>query len=77
MESELRPRSVIPGRQRWDVGILLGSPRIAELLAAVLRRTPGITTVRANPVTGRVLILYDTALSPPCSGAAGCCGAPG
>ncbi len=61
--ADLRPRSVIPGRQRWDVGVVLGRPRAAELLEAALRKSPGITTVRANPVTGRVLILHDATVN--------------
>ncbi|MBF8170905.1 ATP-binding cassette domain-containing protein [Streptomyces olivaceus] len=56
---DARPRSVIPGRQRWDVGPVLGRPRAAEVLAAALRRIPGITEARANPVTGGVLVRHD------------------
>ncbi|MBU6529716.1 ABC transporter ATP-binding protein/permease [Streptomyces mayonensis] len=56
---DARPRSVTPGRQRWDVGLVLGRPRAAEVLAAALRRIPGITEVRANPVTGGVLVRHD------------------
>ena len=59
----VQPRSVIPGRQRWDVGVVLGRPWVAELLEVGLRETPGVGMVRANPVTGRVLICYDTVLS--------------
>ncbi|MFF7796522.1 ABC transporter ATP-binding protein/permease [Streptomyces olivaceus] len=56
---DARPRSVIPGRQRWDVGPVLGRPRAAEVLAAALRRIPGITEARANPVTGGLLVRHD------------------
>ncbi|CAL9657381.1 ATP-binding cassette domain-containing protein [Streptomyces sp. enrichment culture] len=56
---DARPRSVTPGRQRWDVGLVLGRPRAAEILAAALRRVPGITEARANPVTGGVLVRHD------------------
>lgn len=59
----MRPRSVIPGRQRWDVGVVLGRPRVAELLEAGLRELPGVGVVRVNPVTGRLLVYHDTALS--------------
>lgn len=59
----VRPRSVIPGRQRWDIGGVLGRARVAELLEAGLRDSPGIVMVRANPVTGRLLVCHDTALS--------------
>lgn len=59
LELDASPRSVIPGRQRWDVKLVLGRPRTAEVLAAVLRRVPGITEARANPVTGGVLVRHD------------------
>jgi ATP-binding cassette, subfamily B, bacterial len=59
----LSPRSVIPGRQRWDVAVVLRQPRVAELLEARLRESPGVGMVRANPVTGRLLIFHDTTLS--------------
>ncbi|MFB7615875.1 ABC transporter ATP-binding protein [Kitasatospora sp. NPDC056181] len=55
----MSPRSVIPGRQRWDVKLVLGRPRAAELLAAALRRIPGITEAQASPITGGVLVRHD------------------
>jgi len=60
--SQVRVRSVIPGRQRWDIGVTLGRPRLAYFLEEELRELPGIATVRANPVTGRLLVYHDTAL---------------
>jgi ATP-binding cassette, subfamily B, bacterial len=59
----VRARSVIPGRQRWDIGLVLAGPRVAESLEAELRGSPGVGVVRANPVTGRLLVYHDTALS--------------
>ncbi|MFJ6138783.1 ATP-binding cassette domain-containing protein [Kitasatospora sp. NPDC092286] len=59
VDSDVRPRSVIPGRQRWDVKPVLGRPRTAEVLAAVLRRVPGITEAQASPITGGVLVRHD------------------
>ncbi|MFJ3216500.1 ATP-binding cassette domain-containing protein [Kitasatospora sp. NPDC086801] len=59
VDSDVRPRSVIPGRQRWDVKPVLGRPRTAEILAAALRRVPGITEAQASPVTGGVLVRHD------------------
>ncbi|AUY52641.1 ABC transporter ATP-binding protein [Streptomyces sp. CB01881] len=59
MDLDVSPRSVIPGRQRWDVRLVLGRPRAAELLAAALRRVPGITEAQASPVTGGVLVRHD------------------
>ncbi|MFH8384843.1 ATP-binding cassette domain-containing protein [Kitasatospora sp. NPDC018058] len=55
----MSPRSVIPGRQRWDVKLVLGQPRTARVLAAALRRIPGITEAHANPITGGVLVRHD------------------
>ncbi|BBA95463.1 putative ABC transporter ATP-binding protein [Actinacidiphila reveromycinica] len=59
MERGASPRSVTPGRQRWDVELVRGRPRAAETLAAALGRVPGITDVQANPVTGGVLVRHD------------------
>ncbi|MFK0258170.1 ABC transporter ATP-binding protein [Streptomyces sp. NPDC090445] len=59
MDLDASPRSVIPGRQRWDVKLVLGRPRAAEVLAAALLRVPGIREARANPVTGGVLVRHD------------------
>lgn len=59
MESGASPRSVTPGRQRWDVKLVRGRPRAARILAAALSRVPGITEVQANPVTGGVLVRHD------------------
>lgn len=61
--SGVRPRSVIPGRQRWDVVVVLGRPWMADLLEAGLRKSPGVGMVQVNPVTGRLLIYHDTGLS--------------
>ncbi|MFB7331324.1 ATP-binding cassette domain-containing protein [Streptomyces adustus] len=55
----MRPRSVISGRQRWDVKLVLGRPQAAEVLAAVLRRIPGITEAQASPITGGLLVRHD------------------
>ncbi|MFD4393366.1 ATP-binding cassette domain-containing protein [Kitasatospora sp. NPDC058478] len=63
VDLDASPRSVIPGRQRWDVRLVLGRPRTAEVLAAALRRTPGITEAQANPVTGGVLVRHDSRVS--------------
>jgi heavy metal translocating P-type ATPase len=59
----VRARSVVPGRQRWDIGAILSQPRVAEVLEAELRASPGVAVVRANPVTGRLLIYHDAALN--------------
>jgi hypothetical protein len=59
----VQARSVIPGRQRWDIGIVLASPRVAEFLEDMLQKAPGVVTVHANPITGRLLVHHDTALT--------------
>ena len=59
----MRARSIVPGRQRWDIGAILRQPRVAEVLEAELRASPGVVEVRANPVTGRLLIHHDTVLN--------------
>ncbi|MFF1789687.1 ATP-binding cassette domain-containing protein [Kitasatospora sp. NPDC058243] len=63
VDADVRPRSVIPGRQRWDVKLVLGRPRTAEVLAAALRRVPGISEAQASPVTGGVLVRHDARVS--------------
>ncbi|MQS17006.1 ABC transporter ATP-binding protein [Streptomyces kaniharaensis] len=63
VDLDVRPRSVIPGRQRWDVKPVLGRPRIAEVLAATLRRVPGVTEAQASPITGGVLVRHDARVS--------------
>jgi len=59
----IRPRSVISGRQRWDIGVVLNWPPVTQFLEAGLRESPGVELVRANPVTGRLLICHGTVLS--------------
>jgi ATP-binding cassette subfamily B protein len=59
----IEPRSVIPGRQRWDVAALLNRPQVAKFVETRLQQQSGIGVVRANPVTGRLLVFHDTELS--------------
>ncbi|MGW2254944.1 ATP-binding cassette domain-containing protein [Kitasatospora sp. NPDC001660] len=63
VDVDVRPRSVIPGRQRWDVKPVLGRPQTAEVLASALRRIPGITEAQASPITGGVLVRHDARVS--------------
>jgi ATP-binding cassette, subfamily B, bacterial len=58
----VRPRSVVPGRQRWDVDVVRGRPQLARRLEEAFRESPGVGVVQANPVTGRLLVLHDAAL---------------
>ncbi len=59
IESGLRRRSAISGRERWEVPAIARRPLLAQQLEAALLQNPKIRDVRANPVSGRVLILYD------------------
>lgn len=59
-----RPRSILPGRQRWEVDLFRGRPGLARVAEASLRQAPGIEDVRVNPVTGRVLLRHDHTLGP-------------
>jgi hypothetical protein len=53
--------SRIRGRERWQVKLLENHPRLAAAVELVLQTEPGVLEARANPVTGRVLVLYDPA----------------
>jgi ATP-binding cassette, subfamily B, bacterial len=60
-ESGLRCRSAISGRERWEVPAIKGKPYLAQCLEAALLRDRRVREVRANPVSGRVLVRYDPA----------------
>ncbi len=55
---QLRRRSSIPGRERWEVDGLIGEDGLATALAKALLAEDGVVLVRANPLTGRVLICF-------------------
>lgn len=57
------PRSIVPGRHRWDIGAVLNRPDLAARFDAAMARTPGIVMARANPVTGRALVRHDASLA--------------
>ena len=55
-DPELKLLSSISGRQRWFVPALKDRPRLAAAVEeAIVREAPGVA-VRANPITGRVLL---------------------
>ncbi len=56
---QLRLRSAIKGRERWDVAGLRRKPFLAEQLEWDLKHRDGIVAVRANAATGRVLLVFD------------------
>src|SRR5690242_4603380 len=53
----------VPGRVRWRVIGLRGNPALKTLLEARLPELPGVHTVHASVETGRVLTLFDPAVS--------------
>jgi ATP-binding cassette subfamily B protein len=55
----IRLRHSVPGRERWEVAPLRGRPEVAQGVQESLEDVPGIESVDANPMTGRVLIVYD------------------
>jgi len=57
------PRSVVPGRQRWNVPAIKGRRDLAEILVAALLDAPGNISVEANILTGRVLVTYDETMT--------------
>lgn len=60
---KVRPRSVLPGRQRWDIPVMCGRPEVAELLETWLENTPGVIRAQASPVTGTMLVHHAASLS--------------
>src|SRR5271170_5283991 len=52
-------RSSVPGRERWEVEGLAGEHEVAEALEKALLEEEGVVLVRANPITGRVLIRFE------------------
>ncbi|MGW0822973.1 ABC transporter ATP-binding protein [Streptomyces sp. NPDC002845] len=60
----MRPRSIVHGRQRWEVDHVRGRPALARLTETALLDVSGIEEVHASPVTGRVLLRHDRTISP-------------
>nr|BAP05577.1 CalU [uncultured Candidatus Entotheonella sp.] len=52
-------RSALPGRERWDVANLRGKPFLAQQLESELHCRMGIIEVKANAMTGRILLVFD------------------
>ena len=50
----------LDGRLRVKIGIVKGSPATATEVTRFLLSSHGIDEVNANPITGNVLILYNT-----------------
>jgi hypothetical protein len=56
---EMSVRSQVPGRERWDIPALRDNPALAKSVELVLRGEAGVLAARANPVTGRLLLLFE------------------
>jgi len=64
---QLRLCSSIPGRERWEVDGLIGKRGLANALEKALLAEDGVIFVRANPVSGRVLIQFQVDRDVRCS----------
>jgi len=56
---QLEAVSVLPGRIRWRVPLIRGTPALADELAEELRGLDDVTAVTANATTGGVLVQFD------------------
>ena len=57
--------SDVPGRQRWRVPAIDSRPRLAAAVEIALRKQSGALLVKANPLTGRILIKWQPGQRPP------------
>ena len=51
--------SAVPGRERWRIRELKGNPGLARQIEAYVGKQPGVREVKANALTGRVVVLFD------------------
>lgn len=51
--------SAIKGRERWEVKAIGRNPGLARALEKSLLQYPGVLEVKANPVSGRALVLFE------------------
>jgi manganese/zinc-transporting P-type ATPase C len=58
-QREMRPVSSIPGRERWLVPSIENRPAYAAAVELSLRRNPRVLEVRANALTGRILLRWN------------------
>ncbi len=58
-EFEIHLRSALPGRERWEVEDIRHKPRLAQAVQDTLRENRGVLAVIANPMTGRILVMYE------------------
>jgi manganese/zinc-transporting P-type ATPase C len=62
---EMTLLSDVPGRQRWRVPAIESRPRLAAAVEIALRRQAGAALVKANPVTGRILVKWRSSQPAP------------
>ncbi|MCG7534089.1 ABC transporter ATP-binding protein/permease [Pseudoalteromonas sp. OOF1S-7] len=58
-DNHIYPRSTLSGRERWHIEGMLNQPVLAKHLSNYLSKQPGMIQVTANPMTGRILLLFD------------------
>ena len=56
--------TAVPGRARYEVEGLYHSQSLKHLIEARLAERPGIYSVSAEPLTGKVLVLFDSDHTP-------------
>lgn len=59
LQPGIRLLSALRGRERWEVKAIRRKPDLARALEKNLLQYPGVREVSANPVSGRVLVLYE------------------
>ncbi|SPF38024.1 putative cation-transporting P-type ATPase C [Candidatus Sulfopaludibacter sp. SbA4] len=62
---EMTLLSDVPGRQRWRVPAIDSKPRLAAAVELALRNESGALLVKANPLTGRILLKWHPSQKPP------------
>jgi len=61
--ARIRARSVIPGRQRWEVSQVLGRPDLALFVERRISKSRAVISVHVSAHTGRLLIHHDASMS--------------
>jgi cation transport ATPase len=59
---QLTRRSQVPGRVRWHAPALHRQPRRAAVIEDAVSMFSGVQAVRANPLTGSILVHFDSGL---------------
>jgi Heavy metal associated domain 2 len=58
--SEIKVVHAIPGRVRFKVAGLKANPSLGTVIQTRLKAVPGIRAVETTPLTGSVLVLFDS-----------------